>query len=134
MLEKKRKMNYLKILYLILKGFVISMRKPKKTNFGSEIIFAQEDWFTGSFLNINTDKTLEKQTAENDMIFYIDDGIAVFEINNSKYEFGFGKTILIKKGTTYSITAVTPLRIIKITKELLKDKDFSGGEKFVKNE
>jgi len=108
---------------------VIKMRKPKKTNFGSEVTFAQEDWFTGSFININTNKTLEKETASCDIIFYIDDGIAVFNINNSEYEFGFGKTILIKKGTVYSIMAITPLRIIKVTKELIKDKDFSGGEK-----
>jgi len=113
---------------------MINMRKPKKTNFGSEVIFAQEDWFTGSFINIQTDKTMEEQTAEHDIIFYIDDGIAVFKINNSEYEFGFGKTVLVKKGTVYSVMAVTPLRMIKITKELLKNKDFSGGKKFIKNE
>ena len=110
------------------------MRKPKKTSFGSEVIFAQEDWFTGSFMNIHTDKTMKEQTANCDIIFYIDDGIAVFRINESEYEFGFGKTILIKKGTVYTIMAVTPLRLIKITKELIKNKDFSGGKKFIKNE
>ena len=107
---------------------MINMRKPKRTDFGSEVIFAQEDWFTGSFINIRTDKTMEEQTADSDTIFYIDDGIAVFKINNSEYEFGFGKTVLIKKGTVYSIMAVTPLRLIKLTKELIKDKDFSGGK------
>ena len=107
---------------------MISMRKPKRTDFGSEVTFAQEDWFTGSFINIQTDKTMKEQTANSDIIFYIDDGIAVFKINNSEYEFGFGKTILIKKGTVYSIMAVTPLRLIKLTKELIKDKDFSGGK------
>ena len=110
------------------------MRKPTKTNFGSEVVFAQEDWFTGSFMNFSENKTMEKIRALCDIIFYIDDGIALFNINGSEYEFGFGKTVLIKRGAMFSITAVTPLRIVKLTKEIIKNNDFSGGEKFVKSE
>ena len=110
------------------------MRKPKKTGFGSEVIFAQEDWFTGSFLNFAENKIMEKNRALCDTIFYIDDGIALFNISDSDYEFGFGKTILIKKGTMFSITAITPLRIIKLTKEIIKNDNFSGGEQFIKKE
>lgn len=104
------------------------MRKPFKTDFGSEIIFAQEDWFTGSFISIAEGKKMEEKTAEFDIIFYIDEGMGTFTINGTAYEFGWGKTVLIRKGTKYSIECHSPLRVIKITQNILKDKDFSGGK------
>jgi len=107
------------------------MRKPLKKDFGSEVTFAQEDWFTAGFLNIGAGKSTSIETADHDIVFYIDDGIAIFTINGITYEFGWGKTVLIRKGTRYTISSVgSPIRIIKVTQEILKDKDFSGGKKF----
>lgn len=107
------------------------MRKPIKKDFGSEVIIAQEDWFTAGFLNIGAGKSTSIETADHDIVFYIDDGIAIFTINGMSYEFGWGKTVLIRKGTRYNISSTgSPIRIIKISQAILKDKDFSGGKEF----
>ncbi len=103
------------------------MRKILRTKFGSEVIFANEDFFAGKFLNFGIDKETDEQISEHDRVFYIDEGVVLFTINGSGYEFGYGKTVLISKGTKFKISSLQgPARIIEISKTSLPE-DFSGG-------
>jgi hypothetical protein len=103
------------------------MRKAIKTDFGNEVIFAQEEWFTASFINLKVGGTIGPKKAEYDFTLYVDEGIISLG-ENGNYEFGYGKTILIKKGEIYRIEAVNPSRLIKIANIKMEDKDFSGGQ------
>jgi len=101
------------------------MRKIIKTNFGMEVIFAQETWMTASFLEIGTGKETEYKTAPFDITYYIEDGMARFTLNGRDYEFGTGKTVTIRKGTKYRIKTMSVSKLIKITNYIYKDRDFT---------
>lgn len=105
------------------------MRRIIKTKFGTEVIFANEDFFVGKFLNFSINSSTNEEIAKYTRVFYIDEGIVCFTINGRDYEFGFGKTILIRKGTKFKISTKGPARIIEIAQTTLPE-DFSEGRKF----
>jgi mannose-6-phosphate isomerase-like protein (cupin superfamily) len=103
------------------------MRKPIRTDWGIEVIVAQEEWMTASFLEIGKDKGTEYQAALYDIVFHVMDGIIMATLGNNDYEFGYGKTLLIKKGTEFKIFAIEPARLLKVAQYKLEDKDLAKG-------
>ncbi len=101
------------------------MRKIVTTDWGIETIYAQEDWFTGSYIQIGTGKETEYKKSENNKVFDIVDGTARFTIGNMTYDFHKGKTISITKGTKYSIKGINIPKINVISDRVIKDKDIS---------
>lgn len=101
------------------------MRKIVKTTWGMEIVYAQEDWFTASYIEIGLGKTTPYRKAPFDIVFDILEGTARFTINGKTYDFHKGKTISIKKGTKYSIMGIDVPKLNKIAKTIMKDEDFS---------
>ena len=109
------------------------MRKIVKTKFGSEVLFANEDFFVGKFLNFTINSSTDEQIAEFPRVFYVDEGVVDFSINGSDYEFGYGKTVLIQKGTKFKISAKGPARVVEIAQTTLPE-DFSEGKQFPSKE
>lgn len=105
------------------------MRKIFRTKFGSEVVFANEEFFVGKFLNFSINTSSEEEVSEFPRVFYVDEGIVDFTINGNEYEFGFGKTVLIQKGTKFKISAREPARLIEISNTTLPE-DLSGGRLF----
>jgi mannose-6-phosphate isomerase-like protein (cupin superfamily) len=94
------------------------MRLPVKTKWGNEVILAEEEWMTLSELNFNNPGVgTDRGKVDYDILYYIDEGMAEFEISGSTLQWGYGKSVRINAGTTHSITPVsTPLRVIKVSK------------------
>lgn len=93
------------------------MRKLIKTKWGTEIIFSEEDWFIGSFMQIGFGKFTEYENAAVDTIYYVQQGSVEFVINGTHYEFREGKTLRIIRGTKYQIIGTRSIPIlIKIAK------------------
>jgi len=101
------------------------MRKIIKAKWGYEAVYAQEEWFTGSYMEIGSGRSTPYKTAAFDIIYDILDGTVRFTINGRVYDFSTGKTVSIKKGTKYSIMGVTVSKINKVAKFTLKDEDFT---------
>ena len=106
------------------------MRKIVKTKWGVEVIFAQEDWFTGSILEIGFNRGTDYKKAPMNIIYHVLQGSVQIMLNGALYEFGEGKTILVRKGTKYQIIGTKSVpRVIKIAQYKLEDKDLSSVTK-----
>ena len=74
------------------------MRLIQKHKYGNEIILAQEKWFTLSEMNFEDISLGTEYNSDNyDNAFYIDKGVAEFTIYGTTMEWGYGKTVLIKR-------------------------------------
>ena len=107
------------------------MRLITKTKYGNEVILAQERWFTFSEMNFDIVKEgIEYSADVFDNAFYIENGIAEFTISGTTMQWGYGKTVLIKKGTKYRIIPIsTPLKIFRISNRIVINGHYSEGNK-----
>ncbi len=106
------------------------MRKVVEKDWGEEIIFANEEWFIGKFLSVNFGKSNSYETIESDRIYFINKGLMRMTINGTTYDYGVGKTVLLKKGTKFSFHALSDAEVIEIRKQDSSlAEDFSGGSR-----
>jgi len=108
------------------------VRKIIKTKWGLEIIFAQEDWFTGSFLEIGLNKKTPYRKAPFTCVYHILNGSVRVLLNGKLYEFSEGKTLLIREGTKYQLIGIKGVpRLIKIAKVRVENEDYSRAGKHI---
>jgi quercetin dioxygenase-like cupin family protein len=95
---------------------VINLRIPIKTEFGNEVILSEEDWMTLCEMNFKPMATMDEISFNFPIIYYIEEGVAEFTIGDDTIQWGYGKSIKINPNVSHTITAMSPLRIIKVAK------------------
>lgn len=103
------------------------MRKIIKQDWGYEVILANEPWTLVTEMDFEIGKEMVA-TGHFEQLFIINKGMFRFNISGVDYEFGYGKTILIKTNIKCFIHALADGQIVRVAQTSLRE-DLSGGSR-----